>query len=112
MKTEDPALYHAVENNTLLNDVFFYILHLPQLQNMHETWCLPRTRILTVLKGILWTFPQAKPFTPKASPCLRIKRTRNLLPLPPLELLPLPPLPRAVAMARDRLPLVGRLMPE
>jgi hypothetical protein len=33
MKTEDPALY---ENNTLLNDVFFYILHLPQLQNMHE----------------------------------------------------------------------------
>ena len=36
MKTEDPALYHAVENNTLLNDVFFYVLHLPQLQNMHE----------------------------------------------------------------------------
>ena len=37
MKTEDPALYHAVENNTLLNDVLFYVLHhLPQLQNMHE----------------------------------------------------------------------------
>ena len=36
MKTEDPALYHAVENNTLLNDVFLYVLHLPQLQNMHE----------------------------------------------------------------------------
>jgi hypothetical protein len=29
--------WHAVENNTLLNDVFFYVLHhLPQLQNMHE----------------------------------------------------------------------------
>jgi hypothetical protein len=40
MKTEDPALFHAVENNTLLNDVFFYVLHHlpqgPQLQNMHE----------------------------------------------------------------------------
>ncbi len=36
MKTEDPELYHAVENNTLLNNVFFYVLHLPQLQNMHE----------------------------------------------------------------------------
>jgi hypothetical protein len=35
MKTEGSALYHAVENNTLLNDVFFYVLHLPQLQNMH-----------------------------------------------------------------------------
>ncbi len=45
------------------------------------------------------------------------ERGRNLLPLPPemllpLLLLPLPPLPRAAAMARDRLPLVGRLMPE
>jgi hypothetical protein len=38
MKTEDPALYHAVENNTLLNDVFFYVLHhLPQLQNTRQT---------------------------------------------------------------------------
>ena len=42
---------------------------------------------------------------------------RNLLPLSqemllPLLLLPLPPLPRAAAMARDRLPLVGRSMPE
>jgi hypothetical protein len=42
---------------------------------------------------------------------------RNLLPLPPemllpLLLLPLPPLPRAAAMARDRLPLGGRSMPE
>ncbi len=36
MKTEDPALYNAVENNTLMNDVFFYVLHFPQLQNMHE----------------------------------------------------------------------------
>jgi hypothetical protein len=37
MKPEEPALYHDVENNTLLNDVFFYVLHhLPQLQNMHE----------------------------------------------------------------------------
>ncbi len=36
MKTENPALYHAVENNTLLNNIFFYVLHLPQLQNMHE----------------------------------------------------------------------------
>ncbi len=37
MKPEDPALYHDVENNTLLNDVFFYVLHrLPQLQNMHN----------------------------------------------------------------------------
>ncbi len=37
MKTENPALYHATENNTLLNDVFFYVLHhLPQLQKMHE----------------------------------------------------------------------------
>ncbi len=36
MKTKVPALYHAVENNTLLNDVFFNVLHLPQLQNMHE----------------------------------------------------------------------------
>jgi hypothetical protein len=53
------------------------------------------TRILTVLKGILWTFRQEVPFTPKASPCLGMKRRRNLLPLPPL--------PRAAAMARDRL---------
>ena len=41
---------------------------------------------------------------------------RNLLPLPPEMLLPLPlmplPLPRAAAMARDRLPLVGRTSPE
>ena len=30
-------LYHDVENNTLLNDFFFYLLHnLPSLQNMHE----------------------------------------------------------------------------
>jgi hypothetical protein len=37
MKPEDPALYHDVEDNTLLNDVFFYVLHhRPQLQNMHE----------------------------------------------------------------------------
>ncbi len=37
MKTEDPAPYHAVENNTLLNNVFFYVLHhLLQLQNMHK----------------------------------------------------------------------------
>jgi len=36
MKTEDQALYHAVENNTLLKDVLFYVLHLLQLQNMHE----------------------------------------------------------------------------
>jgi hypothetical protein len=36
MKTEDPALYHAVEKNTLLNNVLFYVLHLPRLQNMHE----------------------------------------------------------------------------
>ncbi len=34
MKREDPALYHAVENNTLLNDVFLH--HLSQLQNMHK----------------------------------------------------------------------------
>jgi hypothetical protein len=60
----------------------------------------------------LWTFPQAEPFTPKASPCLGMKRRRNLLPLPQLRLLPLPPLPRAAAMARDRLPRVGWLMPE
>ncbi len=105
MKTEDPALYHAVENNTLLNDVFFYVLHhLPQLQNMHEYMLPAQDRILTVLKGILWTFPQAKPSTPKASPCLGMKRGRNLLPLPPLS--------RAVVMARDRMPLVGRSMPE
>jgi hypothetical protein len=49
---------------------------------------------------------------------MRMKRgVRNLLPLPPemllpLLLLPLVPLPRAATMARDRLPLVGRLMPE
>ena len=36
MNTEDPALYYAVENNTLLNDVLFNVLHLAQLQNMHE----------------------------------------------------------------------------
>ncbi len=37
MKPKDPALYHDVENNALLNDVFFYVLHhLPQLQNMHK----------------------------------------------------------------------------
>ncbi len=41
-----------------------------------------------------------------------MKRRRNLLPLPLLRLLPLPPQPRAAEMARDRLPLVGRSMPE
>jgi hypothetical protein len=41
-----------------------------------------------------------------------MKRRRNLLPLPPLLLLPLPQLPREAEMARDRLPLAGRLMPE
>jgi hypothetical protein len=40
-----------------------------------------------------------------------MKRRRNLLPLQQLRLLPLPPLPKAVAMARDRL-LLGRSMPE
>ena len=37
MKSDAPALYHDDSNNTLLNDVFFYVLHhLPRLQNMHE----------------------------------------------------------------------------
>ena len=37
MKPDAPALYEDGKNNTLLNDVFFYVLHhLPQLQNMHE----------------------------------------------------------------------------
>jgi hypothetical protein len=37
MKPDAPALYHDDPNNTLLNDVFFYVLHhLPRLQNMHE----------------------------------------------------------------------------
>jgi hypothetical protein len=37
MKPDAPALYHDDPNNTLLNNVFFYVLHhLPQLQNMHE----------------------------------------------------------------------------
>jgi len=37
MKPDAPALYEEGSNNTLLNDVFFYVLHhLPQLQNMHE----------------------------------------------------------------------------
>ncbi len=72
-------------------------------------WSRRITKILMVMKGILWTFPQAKPFTPEASPCLGMKRRRNLLPLQPLRLLPLPPLrlPRATAMARDRMPLAG-----
>ena len=37
MKPDAPALYADDSNNTLLNDVFFYVLHhLPRLQNMHE----------------------------------------------------------------------------
>ena len=37
MKPDAPALYEDGKNNTLLNDVFFYVLHhLPRLQNMHE----------------------------------------------------------------------------
>jgi hypothetical protein len=37
MKPDAPALYEDGSNNTLLNDVFFYVLHhLPRLQNMHE----------------------------------------------------------------------------
>jgi hypothetical protein len=37
MKPDAPALYEDDSNNTLLNDVFFYVLHhLPRLQNMHE----------------------------------------------------------------------------
>ena len=37
MKPDAPALYDDNSNNTLLNDVFFYVLHhLPRLQNMHE----------------------------------------------------------------------------
>jgi hypothetical protein len=37
MKPDAPALYHDDPNNTLLNDVFFYVFHhLPQLQNLHE----------------------------------------------------------------------------
>ena len=37
MKPDAPALYDDDSNNTLLNDVFFYVLHhLPRLQNMHE----------------------------------------------------------------------------
>ncbi len=37
MKPAAPALYADDSNNTLLNDVFFYVLHhLPRLQNMHE----------------------------------------------------------------------------
>jgi hypothetical protein len=63
-------------------------------------------------EGDIVDVPAGGAVTPKASPCLRMKRRRNLLPLPPLRLLPLPPLPRAAAMARDRLPLVGRSMPE
>ncbi len=64
--------------------------------------------------------PEAIPYTPNPTTCLRGMRMgkRNLLPLPlemllpPLRLLPLPQLPREAAMARDRLPLVGRSMPE
>jgi hypothetical protein len=37
MKPDAPALYHDDSNNSLLKDVFFYVLHhLPRLQNMHE----------------------------------------------------------------------------
>jgi hypothetical protein len=37
MKPDAPALYEDGKNNTLLNDVFFFVLHnLPRLQNMHE----------------------------------------------------------------------------
>ena len=37
MKPDAPALYEDGSNNTLLNNVFFYVLHhLPRLQNMHE----------------------------------------------------------------------------
>ena len=61
---------------------------------------------------------EAMPLSPNATSCLGMRMgKRNLLPLPPemllpLLLLPLPPLSRAAAMARDRLPLVGRSMPE
>jgi O-antigen/teichoic acid export membrane protein len=43
--------------------------------------------------------------------CVVTMGMRNLMPLP-LPLLPPPLLPRAAAMARDRLPLVGRTRPE
>ena len=111
MKPEAPALYHDVENNTLLNDVFFYVLHhLPQLQNMHE-YMVPAQDI-DGAEGDIVDVPAGEAVHPKASPCLGMKRRRNLLPLPPPLLLPLPQLPSAAAMARDRLQLVGRSMPE
>jgi hypothetical protein len=51
MKPDAPALYHDDSNNTLLNNVFFYVLHhLPRLQNMHEYSVAADTNIETFVQ--------------------------------------------------------------
>ncbi len=115
MKREDPALYHAVENNTLLNDVFFYVLHhLSQLQSMHE--CMVPAKDIDGTEGDIVDVPageaaHSQSFTMSGDE----ENEESAAPAAAAAAAPTAaaaPLPRAVAMARDRLPLVGRSMPE
>ncbi len=121
MKTEDPALYHAVENNTLLNDVFVYVLHLPQLQNMHQYMVPAQDSDIDGAEGNIVDVPAGEAIHSQSFTMSEDKEDSDEESAAPAAAAAATPAaaaastPAAAAesgVVRDRLPLVGQLMPE